>query len=253
VDFAETSLRAARLAIEIAAPAATIYLVHVVPRDGALYDWKTWSAAYEQDAGKALRKTREQLRVPDDMTMPKVLLQGDPTTELLAFATNVNADLIATGSHGYGFVARFLVGSVTTRLVRCATCSVLTVPHASVMTHVRTAVAHSEPTALSSEHWTTQLAEFTHRNAGRRGTLEIDDPELDGQAQLFDYPLQGAAYDPHDERVELMFGDDIAGGRHLTRAISGVTSIMVMRDEMHRDLAMRIAHGAGLTLLTFTS
>ena len=253
VDFAETSLRAARLAIEIAAPAATIYLVHVAPRDSALYDWKSWSTAYEQDAGNALRKTHEQLRIPADMTTQRVLLQGDPTTELLAFATNVNADLIATGSHGYGFVARFLVGSVTTRLVRCATCSVLTVPHAAVMTHVRTSVEPSEASALTQENWANQLAEFSRRNEGRRGTLEVDDPELDGQAQLFDYPLLGAAYDPHDERVELMFGSGTAGGRHLTREIGGVTSIMVLRDEMQRDLAIRIAHGAGLTLLTFTS
>ena len=120
--------------------------------------------------------------------------------------------------------------------------------------NVRTAPSEpSEASALAQENWANQLAEFTRRNEGRRGTLEVDDPELDGQAQLFDYPLLGAAYDPHDERVELMFGAGTAGGRHLTRTIGGVTSIMVLRDEMQRDLAIRIAHGAGLTLLTFTS
>jgi hypothetical protein len=121
------------------------------------------------------------------------------------------------------------------------------------MTHVRTTVEPSEATAVSHEQWATELADFTHRNEGRRGTLEIDDPELDGQAQLFDYPFLGAAYDPHDQRVELMFGAGTAGGRHLTRAVGGVTSIMIVRDETQRDLAIRIAHGAGLTLLTFTS
>ena len=253
VDFAETSLRAARLALEVAAGGATIYLAHVAPRDSALYDWKSWGAAYKHDAGDALRKTREQLRIPDDMTVQNVLLQGDPTTELLAFATSVNADLIATGSHGYGFVARMLVGSVTTRLVRCSTCSVLTVPHAAAMTHARTTAEPAEATLMLEEDWATQLADFTRRNEGRRGTLEIDDPEIDSQAQLFDYPFLGAAYDPHDERVEVMFGDGRAGGRHISRAIGGVTSIMVLRDEKQRDLAIRIAHGAGLTLLTFTS
>src|SRR6185312_10782818 len=104
----------------------------------SLYDWKGWGTTYKQDAGDALQKTREQLHIPAGMIVQKVLLQGDPATELLAFATSVNADLIATGSHGHGFVARMLIGSVTTRIVRCSTCSVLTVPHAAVMTRART-------------------------------------------------------------------------------------------------------------------
>ncbi len=252
-DFAETSLRAARLALEVAASGATIYLVHVVPRDAALYEWKNWGATYKHDAGEALRKTREQLRPPRDMTVQNVLLQGDPATELLAFATSVNADLIATGSHGYGYVRRMLVGSVTTRIVRCSTCSVLTVPLAAAMTGVRTTVEPPEVSTLPGPEWPAQLQMLTRRNFGRRGTLEIDDPDIDAQAQVIDYPLLGAAYDPHDECVELMFGDPATGGRHLTHAISGVTSIVVLRDEKQRDLAVRIAHGAGLTLLSFTS
>jgi len=115
VDFSETSLRAARLAIDVAAAGATIYLAHVAPRDSSLYDWKGWGSTYKHGIGDALQKTRDQLRVPADMTVQNVLLQGDPATELLAFATSVNADLIATGSHGHGFVARMLIGSVTTR------------------------------------------------------------------------------------------------------------------------------------------
>jgi nucleotide-binding universal stress UspA family protein len=82
----------------------------------------------------ALQRSREQLHIPDGMTVETVVLQGDPATEVLTFATGMNADLIATGSHGHGFVARMLVGSVATSIVRCSTCSVLVVPHAAVMT-----------------------------------------------------------------------------------------------------------------------
>ena len=169
VDFSETSLRAARLALDVAASGATIYLAHVAPRDSSLYDWKGWGTTYKQDAGDALQKTREQLRVPKDMFVQKVLLQGDPATELLAFATSVNADLIATGSHGHGFVARMLIGSVTTRIVRCSTCSVLTVPHAAAMTRARTTVEPPVVTALPHAEWTGSFDEFTRRNAGRQG------------------------------------------------------------------------------------
>jgi nucleotide-binding universal stress UspA family protein len=236
IDFSETSLRAARLALELAAPAATIYLAHVAPRDATLYDWNGWGSNYKQDAGEGLQRMREQLRVPAYMIVQRVLLQGDPATELLAFAASVNADLIATGSHGHGFVARMLIGSVTTRILRCSTCSVLTVPHAAAMTRLRTTVEPPVVKTLDRPEWPSQLDEFTRRNVGRRGVLEVDDPELGAQAQEHDYPFLGATYDRHDGRVELMLGE--LGD--------------VLTNERGRDLALRIAHGAGQTLLTFS-
>lgn len=253
VDFSETSLRAARVALTLASSGATIYLAHVAPRDSSLYDWKGWGTSYKHSVGDALQKVREQLRVPDATTVQNVLLQGDPATELLAFATSVNADLIATGSHGHGFVARMLIGSVTTRIVRCSTCSVLSVPHTAVMTRARTEAEPPVVHSLAHAEWTAQLDAFTRRNAGRRGTLEVDDPEIGAQAQEFDYPLRGATYDAHDQRVALMFGDLGWGGPHLTRGISGVTAVDILQDERGRDLAIRIAHGAGQTLLTFAA
>ncbi len=253
VDFSETSLRAARLALELAASGATIYLAHVAPRDSSFYDWGGWGATYKHGVGDALQKTRDQLRVPEGMTVQNVLLQGDPTTELLAFAASVNADLIATGSHGHGFVARMLIGSVATRLVRCSTCSVLTVPRAAAMTKVRTQVEPPVVRTLPHADWTAQLDAFTRRNGGRRGTLEVDDPEIGAQAQEFDYPLRGATYDAHDQRIALMFGEVGWGAPHLTRGIGGVTDVEILQDERGRDLAIRIAHGAGQTLLTFAA
>jgi hypothetical protein len=179
------------------------------------------------------------------------VLQGDPATELLAFATSVNADLIATGSHGHGFVTRMLIGSVTTRILRCATCSVLTVPHAAAMTQARTTVDPPVVNALDRPEWTKALDEFTRRNVGRRGVLEVDDPEIGAQAQEHDYPLLGATYDQHDGRVELMFGELGDLDRHLSRSIGNVGRIDVLSDEKGRDIALRIGHGAGQTLLTF--
>lgn len=252
VDFSETSLRAARLAIQLAAPEANVYLVHVAPRDATGYYWSGTAPSYRDDAGAALQKVRDQLIVPDDISVQRIVLHGDPATELLAFALSVDADLIATGSHGHGFVTRLLIGSVTTRILRCAECSVLSVPYRAAMTRVRTTVDPPVVNMLERAGWAVELDAFSRRNAGRRGVLEVDDPEIGAQAQENDYPFLGGTFDRNDERVELMFGDARAGGRHLTRSIGGVSEIDVLRDERGRDVALRIAHGPGQTLLTLT-
>jgi hypothetical protein len=78
-------------------------------------------------------------------------------------------------------------------------------------------------------------------------------PEIGAQAQVFDYPLLGAAFDGHDQRAELMFGVADRDHAHLTRGIAGVTRIDVLRHTGGGDVALRIGHGAGQTILTFTS
>src|SRR5262249_4887589 len=88
LDFSETSRRAARLALEVAASNAPVYLAHVAPRDSSLYDWRDQGATYKQDAGAALQRAREELRLPSGTLVQTVLLQGDPATELLAFAAS---------------------------------------------------------------------------------------------------------------------------------------------------------------------
>src|SRR5215831_19139183 len=93
LDFSETSRRAARLALEVASSNATIYLAHVAPRDSVLEDWRGQGATYKSDAGAALQTMRDELRIPRGTMVQTILLQGDPATELLAFAASVNADL----------------------------------------------------------------------------------------------------------------------------------------------------------------
>jgi hypothetical protein len=170
----------------------------------------------------------------------------------MAFAASVNADLIATGSHGHGFMARLLIGSVATKLVRCSTHSVLVVPHRAAMTKSRIVVSEPVTKSVPRVEWTSTLKDFTAKNMVRTTTLEVDDPEYGAQAQEHDYPFLGASYDKYDECVELMLGDLSSIGRHLTRCIADADGIDIMSDEQGRDIALRIAHGAGQTLLTFT-
>lgn len=56
--------------------------------------------------------------------LPKL---GNPADEILNIAQERKADLIVTGAKGLGAIGRFLLGSVSTRVVQHATCSVLVV------------------------------------------------------------------------------------------------------------------------------
>ena len=52
---------------------------------------------------------------------------GDPADEILLTAKNKLCDLIILGYKGYGKEGRFLIGSVTDKVVRHASCSVMVV------------------------------------------------------------------------------------------------------------------------------
>jgi nucleotide-binding universal stress UspA family protein len=57
------------------------------------------------------------------------VLEGDPAREIIAFARNHRADLIVMPTHGYGPFRRFLVGSVTAKVLHDAACPVWTGAH----------------------------------------------------------------------------------------------------------------------------
>jgi hypothetical protein len=121
------------------------------------------------------------------------------------------------------------------------------------MTRARVTVEPPSIVALPHAEWVAELDAFARHNRGRRATLEVDDPDIGAQAQAFDYPFIGSAFDPHDQRVELMFGSAGNVTNHLTRNIGEVKTIDLLRDERGRDIALRIAHGNGQTLLTFAA
>jgi nucleotide-binding universal stress UspA family protein len=56
-----------------------------------------------------------------------VLRTGVPYKEIVGAATRERADLIVIGTHGRGGLDRALLGSVADRVIRLATCPVLTV------------------------------------------------------------------------------------------------------------------------------
>jgi nucleotide-binding universal stress UspA family protein len=127
VDFSATSFAAARLALRLAAPGATVLLVHVAARRGEI-TWGSGASGFRGDADLALEHWIQRLRRGFDGTLFPLVLHGDPATELLAIAAHRDCDLVAVGAYGHGPADRDDIGSVTARLVRCASQSVVVVP-----------------------------------------------------------------------------------------------------------------------------
>jgi nucleotide-binding universal stress UspA family protein len=55
--------------------------------------------------------------------------EGDPAEQILAFAKSENTDLIIMPTHGLGVLRRFLIGSITAKVLHDAACPVLTDVH----------------------------------------------------------------------------------------------------------------------------
>ena len=75
---------------------------------------------------KSLAQIREKFPALAGRTSASVL-SGTPAQQIVEEAENWGADLIVSGSHGYGFWKRAWLGSVSNALVHNAHCSVMIV------------------------------------------------------------------------------------------------------------------------------
>jgi nucleotide-binding universal stress UspA family protein len=134
-DFSEFSRRAFEQAVALARQTqAELTLLHVypflVPLGG---DAPYFPSGLPLDPATRARLLGEleaaaaPARVAG-LTPSLLLVEGDPSEEILRQARTIEADLIVTGTHGRRGFDRLVLGSVANRIVHHARCAVLTVP-----------------------------------------------------------------------------------------------------------------------------
>jgi nucleotide-binding universal stress UspA family protein len=129
MDFSRASLRAARAAVTLTTPPGHVWLAHVkAPLEISTEAYEGATMIYKQGVLSAFKKIEERLEKVDLLDVRPVILEGKTAEELLAFAASHRADLLVTGAHGRTLVERMLIGSVTTKLLRAASCAVLVIP-----------------------------------------------------------------------------------------------------------------------------
>lgn len=143
-DFSEASFEALKIANDLAVHfAARLYIVHsidafpplayaVSAEPGAAqptpvaFDIETYRKELEKEATKKINEAIDTY-VSKELTTSPILMHGNPAEEIGRITQEKQVDLIVISTHGTGGFKHLLFGSVAERLIRTATCPVLTV------------------------------------------------------------------------------------------------------------------------------
>ena len=136
IDFSDYSRRALDHAVAIARwYESTVTALHVfspapvaayVP-DPGVFQPIVLAAADRDQLLADINAFIESERTPG-VAIEAVVRQGNPAAEILDQVTSMNADLLVIGTHGRSGFERLLLGSVAEKVLRKASCPVLTVP-----------------------------------------------------------------------------------------------------------------------------
>ncbi|MBI3592953.1 MAG: universal stress protein [Nitrospirae bacterium] len=130
-DGSKSSDKALKKAIEISLNFnASLTVLSVVPE---LYltelppaDRNRIFESLSEETREAMEKIRKSLS-GKSIEVKTLIRQGDPAEKILETAQKMKVDLIVTGSHGRHGAKKFLLGSVSSKVVDYSRCSVLVV------------------------------------------------------------------------------------------------------------------------------
>lgn len=250
VDFSDLSHRAIRRVATFLKDPGRIHLLHVMSGFDALPEPAgDWRQAYREQVQERLKALRRELDLPDEWTVTTAIRSGDPGDEVCAFAEEVEAGLVAVGSHGHSGLGRLILGSVSTRIVRQAMGAVLVVPPSEPPREP------DEPTperGAGDAAWAPLLADFSRRNRGRPVQLELADPELGVQRASSGFVLRDVEHEARTGRIVVLLARPGEERSHLTHGIAAPVDVEVVSGG-ERDMdALRIELDRGEILLRVT-
>jgi len=113
-----------------------LVLLHVVPPPLGFFT--ALEASAYASATELSEETLEQRKADlanylespcPDIPLSRQVVYGDPAHEIVEMAREDHIDLVVMATHGYGPFRRFLLGSVTAKVLHDVTCPVWTGPH----------------------------------------------------------------------------------------------------------------------------
>lgn len=103
-------------------------LVDVVPVAAGVPPIEMGLEAEPRESARERLEEWSEQRLPEDVNYRLELVDGDAAETIVGIADEQDADIIVLGTQGHSRVERFLIGSVTEKVLRRAHCPVLVVP-----------------------------------------------------------------------------------------------------------------------------
>lgn len=135
-DFSDPSFEALDVASELALQfSSELIMIHVVPpipvvaaehMSPAAFNVPAYQQEMEASSMKILEEHIEK-RVPEEVSTRGMVLLGDPSDQIVDMAKNEKVDLIVIATRGQTGFRRLVFGSVAEKVVRYATCPVLSI------------------------------------------------------------------------------------------------------------------------------
>ncbi len=188
IDFSDMSARALTYAAAFAARyAAPLTVLHVAPRfNEVVRPGDSGPVPHPGSRADLLAKVDRSIAHAGAAALDvrPLVLAGGAAERIVGCAAEMRADLLVLGTHGTGGFHRLLLGSVTEKVVRTATCPVLTVPPSApamtsgslVFEKILCPIDYS-PSALSALHYALDLARQAGGCITVLSALEYLEPE----------------------------------------------------------------------------
>lgn len=132
VDFSDESFKALDEALSFVEGPSHLHAIHVLHRLEPTEPGLVWKTVDDQSRQDNVKKAfYSKLDKPEYKDIHFEIALGDPSSEIIDYAKTNNISLIVIPSHGRTGIGRFLLGSVSERVIRFAHCPVLVIRRTS--------------------------------------------------------------------------------------------------------------------------
>ncbi len=227
-----------------------------------------WAARYASKLARLLRAELLCLPVGDPLLLERlkgfvgpevpgvhrgtVVLEGDPAEKIVEFAKINAVDLIVMPTHAHGRFRRFLLGSVTAKVLHDSSCPVWTgVHHADAPLSLKMEIdnivcaVECDPTCVPLIQWASELCELAGAKLYVVHAVAAADETSDNRGEV---ELRRFLF----ERAEAEFVRLLSGaGMAVDVSLAGGPIVRVVREAALRHRADAIVIGRGHTLTGF--
>jgi nucleotide-binding universal stress UspA family protein len=124
-DFSELAAIAQQKTLKFVENPANLYIVHVLPPLSPLEPGVVWETLDNRTRTENVEKAfSDRFKTPEYRQVNFEVLFGNTSKKIVEYATAKDIELIVIPARGHDTLDRFLLGSVTERVVRFAHCPV---------------------------------------------------------------------------------------------------------------------------------